>query len=57
MEIVFRSAPSLREIQWCPFDPQAADWTGDYNDALAVVYDRYWVVLCLVEVTFLSHGG
>lgn len=36
----FKAPQLLREIQWCPFDPQAADWTGDYTDALAVVYDR-----------------
>lgn len=36
----FKAPPPLKEIHWCPFDPQATDWNGDYTDAFGIVYDR-----------------
>ncbi|XP_060607543.1 WD repeat-containing and planar cell polarity effector protein fritz homolog [Ruditapes philippinarum] len=51
----FKAPPPLREIQWCPFDPQAADWTGDYTDALAVVYDRGPVGVLLMSLGVVSR--
>ncbi|XP_052768455.1 WD repeat-containing and planar cell polarity effector protein fritz homolog isoform X2 [Mya arenaria] len=51
----FKSAPTLRELQWCAFDPQAADWHGDYTDALALIYDRGPVGVLLMPLGVVSR--
>lgn len=51
----FKAPPPLKEMQWCPFDPQAADWTGDYTDALALVYDRGPAGVLLMSLGVVSR--
>jgi len=31
---------NMREIKWCPFDPQSVEWTGDYTDAMFLHLDK-----------------
>ncbi|XP_052249458.1 WD repeat-containing and planar cell polarity effector protein fritz homolog isoform X3 [Dreissena polymorpha] len=51
----FRSAPALRDMKWCEFDPLAADWHGDYVDALAVVFDKGPVGLLQMSLGLVSR--
>ena len=50
-----RAPPQLKEITWCPYDPAAADWSGDYTDIMGMVYDRSVHNLTLNPYTKLSQ--
>ncbi|KAL4238300.1 hypothetical protein ACF0H5_003012 [Mactra antiquata] len=51
----FKAPPLLKEIQWCPFDPQSADWSGDYNDVLSIIYDRGPIGVIMMSLGVVSR--
>ncbi|KAL3874609.1 hypothetical protein ACJMK2_037597 [Sinanodonta woodiana] len=51
----FKVPPPLKEIHWCPFDPQSADWGGDYTDAMVIVYDRGPLAVLMLPLGIISR--
>ncbi|KAK3608618.1 hypothetical protein CHS0354_042616 [Potamilus streckersoni] len=51
----FKVPPPLKEINWCPFDPQSADWGGDYTDVMVIVFERGPLAMLMLPLGIISR--